>query len=202
MAGSPDWVMAPGTSALLLALVLGVPIGLVVLIVAKPALGESSAAASGPAMAKAKARSLPVHAPVLSPTHWNRYIVTRTDDDGGVYARNYAIAHDEGAGEAVENEEERIFIPYPVGAVVSKEHFPDAKTAAKGESLEFVTRMVRTASAHGTAGDMWRYERLDADGRMVFSGFADDPMVRQQCATCHENAQHRDFIFHNHFGDK
>jgi len=87
-----------------------------------------------------------------------------------------------------------------VGARIWKEHFgkPEAATL---QSV-YVTTMVKTGSAHGKAKDPWSYEKTDASGKRLLSGFADDPVVNTECADCHEGAHSRDFIYSSHLGDE
>lgn len=177
---------------------MGGPIGFAVLIVVLPHLQQEVApVASVAGRLHPPSASAILHRATLSATHWNRIIISEGVADDGVYAANFRIAHDP----EQEDETLRTYRRYPVGATITKHHFATLADAQAWKNEEFITRMVRTESAHGPDQDPWRYERIAADGQQVVEGFADQPSVRIQCAGCHVNAAQRDFIFTTHLGD-
>ena len=180
--------MPLGKCLALMVLGVGGPIGFVLLVIVPPLLHAKSTASA----------AVVLHAPVLSPTHWNLEIVSEAEGDQGTYAANYRSARNP----EVENEAERTYLAYPVGTIISKHHFKDLKAArAKTDEL-FITRMIRTAAKHGLQQDPWRYQRVASDGEIQLDGFADAPVVQAQCAACHANVEQRDFIFAHHLGDQ
>jgi hypothetical protein len=181
-------VMSFGTCLSLLVLGLGGPLGFVALVIVLPLL---HARHGEPVLTK-------LHAPVLSPTHWNLVIVSEAQADQGTYASNFRSAQDP----EMENEAERNYRAYPVGTVISKHHFQDLKTARANADELFITRMIRTAATHGQQHDPWRYQRIAVGGEIQLDGFADAPAIQAQCAACHANAERRDFIFAHHLGDQ
>ena len=172
----------------LITLLVGFPFAFLAAVFAQHHQGSPAVARPLPAPPSTLDRVL--YGPLFSATHWNHSVISYAAGDQGVYGLNYAASIDP----EHDTEVERSYRPYPPGTVLTKEHRP---ASGAGPSL-FTTTMIRTIAPHGPAADPWRYERADETGRIVFSGYADDVQIGQQCADCHGNAKGRDFVFHNH----
>ena len=133
--------------------------------------------------------SEPVHELVQSPVHWNQWVITRTRGGANTYHANHLLIEDP----RWENEQDRPYRSYAVGTLFFKQHWSNPLSTQLPP--ETITRMERGSGDHGPLHDPWRYRREDADGTILFEGYADDPRIWKECAECHGNASHRDFIF-------
>jgi hypothetical protein len=187
-----DQRLSAAAQTVLIGLLLGTPLVFLASAIAFQ-LESVRAANRAPIQASSAPARLPrdrlLYGPVYSASHWQHTILTYASDDAGVYAANFLIAQDP----EHENEVERNFEPYPPGAHLIKEHLGADSSAPP----MFSTSMIRTTVPHGPDDDPWLYERREADGTVSLHGYADNPLVRAQCASCHQNAQRRDFVFHN-----
>ncbi|MDJ0842596.1 MAG: cytochrome P460 family protein [Acidobacteriota bacterium] len=131
-----------------------------------------------------------------SALHWNQSIIVFINQNEHIYRHNY-LTYMKLLNDDYDDEDEIQFKTYTPGTILLKEHY----SIQMGQPVTGLTIAMMIKREPGYAPDHgdWQYVQFSATGEVIMDGNAGNPVVKEQCASCHQNIAERDFVFHSYY---
>ena len=130
----------------------------------------------------------------FSGLHWNNGVVVYINKNRKTFLHNH-IGFLKIREDLLEDdeEEEDLFLVYPVGAILVKENY--LLENGIPVAILTVTVMIKRQRGYDPKTGDWEFLQFDPKGKILVSGNSKNKRVEAVCASCHRNIVSRDFIF-------